>query len=55
MLQAFGTEIWTADGPNMAGDGGFHFPTRMMVIGLAGFSYGRPLYSAKNCAKPWTP
>lgn len=36
MLKQFGQDIWTADGPNVTGALGFHFPTRMAVIRLAG-------------------
>jgi hypothetical protein len=35
MLQCFGEEIWIADGP-VADVAGFHYPTRMAVIRLAG-------------------
>jgi hypothetical protein len=33
MLEEFGHEIWTADGPNVA-VAGFHYPTRMAVVRL---------------------
>ena len=34
MLKEFGHEIWTADGPTVAGVG-FHYPTRMAVMRLS--------------------
>lgn len=34
-LNAFGPDIWIADGPAVEGAAGFHFPTRMAVIRLA--------------------
>jgi hypothetical protein len=34
MLNEFGQNIWTADGPDVA-VAGFHYPTRMAVIGLS--------------------
>ncbi len=34
MLQPFGPEIWIADGGDVEGMAGFHFPTRMAVIRL---------------------
>ena len=36
MLQAFGPEIWIADGGEVAAGLGFRYPTRMAVIRLAG-------------------
>ena len=34
MLQAFGPEIWTAEGPVVTGALGFRYPTRMAIIRL---------------------
>lgn len=34
MLNAFGPEIWTADGTSVAAALGFHYPTRMAVMRL---------------------
>ncbi|RXT17695.1 hypothetical protein B5U98_25720 [Bosea sp. Tri-39] len=36
MLEEFGPEIWIADGPQVTAALGFHYPTRMAVIRLAG-------------------
>jgi hypothetical protein len=36
MLKEFGPEIWTADGTEVVAALGFHYPTRMAVIRLAG-------------------
>lgn len=36
MLQAFGTDIWLADGPEVTAAAGFHYPTRMAVARLDG-------------------
>lgn len=36
MLKAFGDEIWTVDGAEVVAALGFHYPTRMAVIRLAG-------------------
>lgn len=36
MWQAFGPEIWTVDGPVVTAAAGFHYPTRMTIIRLAG-------------------
>jgi hypothetical protein len=36
MLQQFGREIWTADGPDVVAAAGFHYPTRSVVIRLSG-------------------
>ena len=36
MLEQFGNEIWIADGSNVVASLGFHYPTRMAVIRLAG-------------------
>jgi hypothetical protein len=36
MLTPFGPEIWLADGPAITAAAGFHYPTRMAVIRLAG-------------------
>ncbi|OYX04875.1 MAG: hypothetical protein B7Z12_05155 [Caulobacter vibrioides] len=33
-LQAFGPNLWIADGPVVTAGGGFHYPTRMAVIRL---------------------
>jgi hypothetical protein len=35
-LQEFGPEIWIAGGPTVTAAAGFHYPTRMAVIRLAG-------------------
>lgn len=35
MLQGFGDEIWTMDGPQIKAAAGFHYPTRMIIIRLA--------------------
>jgi hypothetical protein len=35
MLNAFGHEIWIADGPTVNAFAGFHYPTRMAIIRLA--------------------
>lgn len=35
-LREFGTDIWLCDGPSVEGAMGFRFPTRMVVIRLAG-------------------
>jgi hypothetical protein len=35
MLEAFGPNIWIADGPTLKAAAGFHYPTRMAVIKLA--------------------
>lgn len=35
-LENFGPEIWIACGPTVTAAGGFHYPTRMVVIRLAG-------------------
>lgn len=34
-LQAFGPEIWIANGPTVTAAAGFHYPTRMAVIRLS--------------------
>ena len=34
-LMKFGPEIWTADGPVVTAAGGFHYPTRAVVIRLS--------------------
>ncbi|MER8443736.1 DUF4336 domain-containing protein [Mesorhizobium sp. M1066] len=36
ILREFGPGIWTADGPIVTAAAGFHYPTRMAVIGLSG-------------------
>lgn len=36
MWEAFGPEIWIVDGPVVTAAAGFHYPTRMTVIRLAG-------------------
>ena len=36
MLTEFGPEIWIADGPEVVAALGFHYPTRMAVVRLAG-------------------
>lgn len=36
MLQAFGLNIWIADGPTVTAAAGFRYPTRMAVIRLSG-------------------
>ncbi|WGW03424.1 DUF4336 domain-containing protein [Tropicibacter oceani] len=36
MLHPFGQDIWLADGPALVATLGFHYPTRMAVIRLAG-------------------
>ena len=36
MLKEFGSEIWTVDGTDVVAALGFHYPTRMAVIRLAG-------------------
>lgn len=36
MLKEFGPGIWVADGPHVVAALGFHYPTRMAVIRLAG-------------------
>jgi hypothetical protein len=36
LLQPFGPEIWTADGPVVVAMLGFRYPTRMVVIRMAG-------------------
>lgn len=35
MLNEFGPNIWTAEGPTITAAAGFHYPTRMAVIRLA--------------------
>lgn len=35
VLMKFGSEIWTADGPVVTAAGGFHYPTRAVVIRLS--------------------
>lgn len=35
MLNQFGPDIWTADGPIVSAAAGFHYPTRMAVVRLA--------------------
>lgn len=37
-LEEFGPEIWIGSGPTVTAAGGFHYPTRMAVIRLAGGS-----------------
>jgi hypothetical protein len=34
MLNAFGPDIWIADGPNIS-VAGFHYPSRMVIIKLS--------------------
>lgn len=36
VLEAFGPEIWIGGGPTVVAAAGFHYPTRMAVIRLAG-------------------
>lgn len=36
LLREFAPELWTAEGPTVTAAAGFHYPTRMAVIRLAG-------------------
>ncbi|GHA16781.1 hypothetical protein GCM10007989_09900 [Devosia pacifica] len=35
MLEVFGEEIWTVEGPTVTGAAGFQYPTRMVIIRLS--------------------
>ena len=60
MLTPFGPEIWLADGPAITAAAGFHYPTRMAVIRLAGdglfiwspIALTQPLQAAVNGLGP---